>query len=153
MHSFIHFSESLSTLAGLLVTTSTVLYRLSPFKLCLIQIINLIQTSTQVSDLNMASSSRTRKCKNKADSFCYICGIYTLTRQRRNLSWFVKRPYKSYFQVPLDQEKNGLPTLCAITGKKCFGTGQKESERAYLLVYLGCGVNRKSISLTAVFVW
>ena len=54
----------------------------------------------------MASSSRTRKCKNKADSFCYICGIYTLTRQRRNISLFVKRAYKAYFQVPLgDQEK------------------------------------------------
>ena len=54
----------------------------------------------------MASSSRTRKCKNKADIFCYICGIYTLTRQRRNISLFVKRAYKAYFQVPLgDQEK------------------------------------------------
>ena len=86
----------------------------------------------------MASSSRTKKCKNQADSFCYICGIYTLTCQRRNISLFVKRAYKAYFQVPLgDQEKNGAPTLCAITVKKCFGTGQKESERAYLLVQGG----------------
>ena len=34
--------------------------------------------------------------------------------------------------------KNGLPTLCATTVKKCFGTGRKESERAYLLVFLWC---------------
>ena len=54
----------------------------------------------------MASSSRTRKCKNKADSFCYICGNYTFTCQRRNISLFVKRAYKVYFQVPLsDPEK------------------------------------------------
>ena len=54
----------------------------------------------------MASSGRTRKCKNKAGSFCYIYGIYTLTRQRRNISLFVKRAYKAYFQVSHgDQEK------------------------------------------------
>ena len=66
----------------------------------------------QVSDLNMASSSRTRKCKNRADSFCYICDIYTLTRQRHNISLFVKRAYKTYFQVPLgDQEKKWSPHI------------------------------------------
>ena len=54
----------------------------------------------------MAFSSRTRNCKNKADSFCYICGIYTLTRQRRYILLFAKRAKKAYFQVPLgDQEK------------------------------------------------
>ena len=66
----------------------------------------------------------------------------------------MKRAYETYFQVPLgDQEKNGFPTLRAITVKKYLGTEQKESKRAYLLVYLWCGVNRKSISLTASFVW
>ena len=60
----------------------------------------------------MASSSRSRKCKNKADAFCYICGIYTLPRQRRNISLFVKRAYKAYFQVPLgDQEKKWAPRI------------------------------------------
>ena len=54
----------------------------------------------------MASSSRTRTRKNKSDSCGYICGTYTLTRQRRNVSLFLKRAYKAYFQVPLgDQEK------------------------------------------------
>ena len=60
----------------------------------------------------MASCSRTRKCKNKADSFCYICGIYALTHQRRNILLFVKRAYKAYFQVPLgDQEKIWAPHI------------------------------------------
>ena len=49
--------------------------------------------------------------------------------------------------------KNELPTLCATTVKKCSATGRKEIERAYLLVYLWCGVSRRSISLTAIFVW
>ena len=60
----------------------------------------------------MASSSRTGKCKNKVDSFCYICGIYALTRQRRNISLFVERAYKAYFQFPLgDQEKKWAPHM------------------------------------------
>ena len=52
------------------------------------------------------ASSRRRKCKNKPDSFCYVCGCYALLRQRRNITSFVKRAYKAYFQIPLgDQDK------------------------------------------------
>ena len=32
----------------------------------------------------MASSSRSRKCKNKANAFCYICGVYAFPRQVHN---------------------------------------------------------------------
>ena len=53
----------------------------------------------------MASSSRTKMCKNKADLFFYICGIYTLTSQRSNISLLVKRAYKAYFQVHLKDPK------------------------------------------------
>lgn len=57
----------------------------------------------------MASSSR-RKCKNKPDSFCYICGVYTLSRQRRNITSFVKRAYRAYFGIHLgDQDKKWSP--------------------------------------------
>ncbi|XP_066198436.1 uncharacterized protein [Saccopteryx leptura] len=59
----------------------------------------------------MASSSR-RKCKNSPDTFCYICGCYTLQHQRRNISSFVTRAYIAYFQVPLrDQDKNWAPHI------------------------------------------
>ena len=52
------------------------------------------------------ASSRRRKWKNKPDSFCYVCGCYTLLRQRRNITSFVKRAYKAYFQISLgDQDK------------------------------------------------
>ena len=56
----------------------------------------------------------TRKCKNTADLFCFIRGIYTFPRQWRNISLVVKRAYKAYFQVPLgDQEKNwALHVVC-----------------------------------------
>ena len=60
----------------------------------------------------------TRKCKNKADLFCYICGIYVaLPRQQRNISLLVKRAYKTYFQVPLGaQEKNWAPHVAIRPG-------------------------------------
>ena len=81
----------------------------------------------------MASSSRSRKCKNKANAFYYICGVYTFPCQRRNTSLFVKRAFKHIFKFLLViKTKNGLPTLCATTVKKCFATGRKESERAEL---------------------
>jgi len=58
----------------------------------------------------MASSSR--KCKNKADSFYYICDMYTLPRQRRNKSLFVKRAYKAYFEFsPCDHDKKWAPHI------------------------------------------
>ena len=52
--------------------------------------------------------------RNKPDAFCYICGCYTLNRQRRNISLFVKRAYKAYFAVHLgDQNKQWAPhVLC-----------------------------------------
>ena len=59
-----------------------------------------------ISGLNTASSL-TRKCKNKSDSFCYVCGCYILLRQRRHIILFVKRIYKAYFLIPFnDQDKN-----------------------------------------------
>ena len=40
----------------------------------------------------------------------YICGCYTLQHQRRNISLFVKRAYKAYFEVNLgDQDKQWAP--------------------------------------------
>ena len=40
-----------------------------------------------------------RECKTKPDYFCPVCGCYTLLRQRRNITSFVKFAYKVYFQI------------------------------------------------------
>ena len=54
----------------------------------------------------MASSRH--YCQNKPDSFCYI----TFLHQKRNITSFVRRAYKVYFQVPLgDQEKKWAPYI------------------------------------------
>lgn len=59
----------------------------------------------------MASSCRW-KCLNNPDSFCYVCGCYTLLHQRRNITSFVRRAYKAYFEVSLgDQDKKWAPHI------------------------------------------
>ena len=51
-----------------------------------------------------------RKCLNNPDSFCYICGRFTIPSQRANISVFVKEAYFAYFKVKLgDQGKPWVP--------------------------------------------
>lgn len=51
-----------------------------------------------------------RKCLNSPDSFCYICGSFTVPSQRMNISEFVKRAYLAYFKLKVgDQDKSWAP--------------------------------------------
>lgn len=44
------------------------------------------------------------------DSFCFICGEYTVKRQQRNINDFVKKVYFAYFKLKLgDQDKPWAP--------------------------------------------
>lgn len=55
------------------------------------------------------SSSR-RKCKYSSDLFCYICGIYILKKQKRNITDFVKETYAEYFGFKMDKlDKSWVP--------------------------------------------
>lgn len=55
-------------------------------------------------------ATRRHQCANKPDAFCYICGCFTLIRQRRNITSFVRRAYKAYFGLTLgDQNKKWAP--------------------------------------------
>ena len=57
-------------------------------------------------------ATRRRQCENKPDAFCYICGCFTLIRQRRNITSLVRRACKVYFRLPLgDQEKKWAPHI------------------------------------------
>ena len=57
-------------------------------------------------------ATRRRQCENKPDAFCYICGCFTLIRQRRNITSFVRRAYKAYFGLALgDQDKKWAPRI------------------------------------------
>ena len=55
------------------------------------------------------SSSR-RKCKLDPNVFCYMCGSFTVSKQRQRITDFVKKAYLAYFGVKLgDQDKNWAP--------------------------------------------
>ncbi len=59
-------------------------------------------------------ASARRSCRNKPDVFCYICGEYTLSVDRKSITRFVKRAYQAYFEIKLgDQDKSWAPhTVC-----------------------------------------
>ena len=57
-----------------------------------------------------------RSCINDPGHFCYICGKYTLPKQRRNITDFVKKSYLPYFGIKLgDQSKAWAPhKVCRV---------------------------------------
>ena len=64
-----------------------------------------------------------RKCLNSPDPFCYVCGIFTLSRNRFEITSFHKQVYHAYFGVGLgDQDKPWAPhVVCA----NCVKTMEK----------------------------
>ena len=86
--------------------------------------------------------SHRHECKNKPDSFCYVCGCYTLPHQRRNITLFVKHTYKAYFQILLgDQDKKWSSHIVCHNCEECFAVGHKENERDCLLEFPWFGGN------------
>ena len=59
-----------------------------------------------------ASTSPRHKCFNSPDSFCYICGNFTLFSQRASITTFVKEAYFSYFSRKIgNQDKSWAPHI------------------------------------------
>lgn len=53
-----------------------------------------------------------RHCRNEPDSFCYVCGSFTLSAQRRPITEDLKKMYLLYFGCPLgDQDKPWAPHI------------------------------------------
>ncbi|KAJ8728994.1 hypothetical protein PYW07_006690 [Mythimna separata] len=42
-----------------------------------------------------------KPCLNDPNSFCFICGKFSLQRQRKEITEFVKTVYREYFGIPL----------------------------------------------------
>ena len=84
----------------------------------------------------MASSCK-HECKNKHDSFCHVCGCYTLPHQKRNITLFVKHTYKAYFQIPLgDQDKKWSSHIMCHKCEEILCNRQKENVRDCLFELL-----------------
>lgn len=73
----------------------------------------------------------TRGCKNNPDIFCYICGSFTIEKQRQNIATFVKQAYRAYFGIKLgDQDKSWAPhTVCkyCIECLRLWSKGKKKA--------------------------
>lgn len=74
-----------------------------------------------------------RGCKISPDMFCFICGEYTVKKQQRNISEFVKKVYFAYFNLKLgDQDKDWAPhKVCRRCEEdlRLWSKGKKKSFR------------------------
>ncbi len=56
-----------------------------------------------------------RGCMNCADSFCYICGEYTVKKYQRAITAYLKKLYKLYFDCAVgEQDKTWAPHICCV---------------------------------------
>jgi len=63
--------------------------------------------------MSAAPAEDRRKCLNHPDNFCYICGKFILSDQRRLLTPPVCEAYYQYFGWRVgEQEKNWAPHVC-----------------------------------------
>ena len=61
-------------------------------------------------------SSSNRRCLNDVNVFCYICGEFTLTHNRRMINDHLKKLYLAYFEVHLgNQDKSWVPHIACHT--------------------------------------
>lgn len=56
-----------------------------------------------------------RGCINHPDSFCYICGEFTVKKYQRAITSKIKTLYKLYFQCAVgEQDKTWAPHVCCV---------------------------------------
>ena len=54
-----------------------------------------------------------RTCVNHPDNFCYVCGKFTPSDQRKNITSKMKTAYWYYFGCKVgDQDKSWAPHIC-----------------------------------------
>ena len=52
-----------------------------------------------------------RKCSNRPDVFCYVCGEFTLAKDQRKITERLEKLYLQYFGVKIEIKINhGHPT-------------------------------------------
>ncbi|QQP32404.1 Uncharacterized protein FKW44_024325 [Caligus rogercresseyi] len=71
-------------------------------------------------------ASARRSCRNNLDVFCYICGEYTLSGDRKNITGFVKGAYMAYFKSSwVTKISPGNCTRCARRAWNTSGGGRR----------------------------
>ena len=75
------------------------------------------------------------RCKNSADSFCYICGEFIIKKHQRNITKFVKGVYLAYFGTIIgDQDKSWAPhKVCYVCVEDLRKWSKKRKQLSDLL--------------------
>jgi hypothetical protein len=56
--------------------------------------------------------AKRRMCLNDPNYFCYVCGKFTFSADRRNITTLIKERYFKYFKLRIgDQDKNWAPHI------------------------------------------
>ena len=97
-----------------------------------------------------------QKCINSPNSFCYICGEFTVADDRRSITTNIKKLYQAYFGIKLDDQD--ISFAPHIVCKSCrvhqsYECGTIKNSRAFLLVFRWYIGSKKIISMTVIFVW
>ena len=68
-----------------------------------------------------------RRCANSAESFCYICGEFTIKKYQRDITENIKKPYKLYFGCRFgDKDKKRAPHIMCMKCTSCLCNGLSE---------------------------
>ena len=83
-----------------------------------------------------------RKCKFDPNVFCYICGPFTVSKQRQEITDFVKKAYLAYFGVKVgDQDKNWAPhQVCRTCVENFEAVNKKKKKKKNYWVYSSYGL-------------
>lgn len=70
-----------------------------------------------------------RRCKNSVDVFCYICGNFVLSKQKQNITDFVKRTFHDYFGFSIELKSWTPHVVCTICVEQLrqWTKGQRKS--------------------------
>lgn len=65
--------------------------------------------------INIRFVMASRGCINHPNSFCFICGEYTIHKYQRTITKKIKQLYKLYFKFDVcDQNKTWAPHICCV---------------------------------------
>jgi len=101
-----------------------------------------------VRDLVMATTSQRRTYNNDPDIFRYICGIFTLQGQRRNINNFVKKLFTLRYHLETKTANWAPHKVCKAVLKLC-DHGLRERILSWSLVCQWFGENQQIIWITA----
>lgn len=77
-----------------------------------------------------------RSCVNDPNVFCYVCGKYTIAKQRRNITDLFKVAYQKYFNFPIaNQDKPWVPHKVCVSCYSILLHWKKDDSNSQTLLF------------------